>query len=241
MTAHRPIQTLATVASIWTMTSAAQSAAFDPGDFPTRLERAKPAAVSRAAEKSPALARKVMADFAECILKRSPGATAQYLAMFPQSEEARKALLGMMTSDCLGGGNIRFPPELFRGAVYQRMYIRDFGNTPIPSLDAVAPIDYAVGSNAEIKSAPQSIGLRQFADCIVRATPGTAHRLLITALGSIEEQSAFSELSRAMSQCLPSGLELQFSKSTLRALIGEVAYRLRSKAAEPGNRVGGPN
>ena len=80
----------------------------------------------------------------------------------------------------------------------------------------------------------QEVALRRFADCVVRAEPSQAHTLVWSRIGSRSEDDAFAALAPQMSGCLSKDRQLRFTKISLRGVIGETLYRLRTASSGEG-------
>jgi hypothetical protein len=65
-----------------------------------------------------------------------------------------------------------------------------------------------------------------YGDCVVRADPAAAYRLIFTKPSSDQESSAFAALKHSFSQCLVAGQTLSFSRASLRGAIAMNLYRL---------------
>lgn len=172
-------------------------------------------------------ARKTMAAYAICLLKRNRGGVMFYLGTFPASAEANKRAARLSVSDCIDSGSLQFSESAFRGAAYQALYRQEFAFKSVDSVADRASPDYMAGSDGTQEKDQQAIGLRQFSDCVVRASPLTVHALAVSLVGSGQENSAFGTLAPNLSACLPKGQTLAFSRNILRNALVEVLYRLR--------------
>lgn len=178
-------------------------------------------------------ARATMYNYAACVAKSSPGRLRAYLQTFPGSNEARRVANTLSSDDCLSTGELRFSETLFRGGAYDVLYRKQFRVNGPTDLNAVAPLDYASGGDAEVLSNVSSIvALRKLADCTVRRSPANARTLILSTIGSKSEDTAFAGIVPNMSACMPADTKLKFSKAMFRGTVSEVLYRL-SMAAQP--------
>lgn len=192
------------------------------------LIKPRPADIPDGAKNDKNLARQAMYSFAECALKRSRGSTLKYLDTFPNSDQANKAARSLAATDCLSDGMMMFNEAAFRGAVYEALYKQQFGRKEPASLVDAGHPDYAGGNTVLLANDQQTVAFRQFADCVARGQPGSVHALIGSAPGSAAETSAFGALNPAFSACLTNSVTLKFSKMSLRGVLGEVMYRIRT-------------
>lgn len=75
------------------------------------------------------------------------------------------------------------------------------------------------------KLVAKQIVLQEFADCLVKNAPGKSHRLLLTELGSTEEQKVAVEISMAGSACLRGRPGLTMQVGPIRGAIAEAHLR----------------
>ncbi len=129
---------------------------------------------------------------------------------------------------------MKLQPSTFREALYPALYRRDFGRTGPPGgIAALVPLSLA----PEFANDP--IGLpedyrpkRALGDCVSRQAPQAVHGMLLAKPYSAAEDAAAKSLEPALGACLPTGQTFEFSRSSLRALLGEAMYKL-AVAAEP--------
>ncbi|PEQ13381.1 hypothetical protein B2G71_08105 [Novosphingobium sp. PC22D] len=183
---------------------------------------------------NPDLVRKAVLDFATCALERRRNSSMEYLAALPESRESRRYLSRLVDEDCLGTGRMKFSEPLFRGAMYQRLYLDTYRNDPVPDLSALASPDYFQDVSPLNAAEQQGVAIRQFADCVVRDQPEVAHRLATSLIGSSEENGSFSTLMPSFSKCLAKNKTLEFKKSQLRGTMAEVLYRIRTESKPAG-------
>jgi hypothetical protein len=184
-------------------------------------------------------AQRVMFAYAECVAKAFRGQVERYLATFPGSSASDQMALRIAADDCLGSGELRFQPDLFRGALYQALYQRSFKGRFVDISDAPA-VDYGAGrETADPDVGAIQVELRQFGDCVVRRDQKTARDLVMSRINSDAEDSAFANLGPSLNACLVQGSQLRFSRSVLRGLTAETLYRLSAaKGAATGAAEG---
>jgi hypothetical protein len=193
---------------------------------------AAPASV-HADPNSPDGIRQLVYDYANCVIERDRKRVDAYLASPPDSAESDRLWPTVAVDECLTVGTLTLTDAGFRGGAYNRLYRSDFGKKGPQDFSAVAPIDYARGMDAGRAEAATDIGARQFADCAVRTDPADAKALVLSRIASADETKAFERLQPPQAACAQKGMRINFSKAALRAVIGEVLYRL-SKAVPAG-------
>jgi hypothetical protein len=110
-----------------------------------------------------------------------------------------------------------------RGAIAQALFFRDFrafGRQPRTEtglIDLGLPIESSPGGT-------RSVELYRWADCVVRNDIAGTQRLLVSAIGSGEEDAAIAGLQTYMSACMRVGSLLQVRASEVRSVFAQSAY-----------------
>ncbi len=179
-------------------------------------------------------AQQVMYAFAVCIVRRWRSDAEAFLTLFPGSQAAMQALNRMAASMCLNYAytELRFTVQLFRGAVYDRLYKIEFEKGAAPDIGKAPPIDYSVNSRtvAPVDAARQ-INHWRFADCVVRANPAAARALILSEYAGKGESEGFDALRPDLVRCMPAGADYRFTRPMLRGLIAESLFRLSASVA----------
>jgi hypothetical protein len=177
------------------------------------------------------VARRVMAAFARCILSRSRRDAEQFLGALPRSVDADRLASRIVTHECVGSGRLQFSSSLFRGALYEVLYLADFARRH-PALADAPVVTYTSADPATLTDHQRGwLALARFGDCVVRALPAQARALVVSEVDSDSEQRAFAALMPALGGCLVQGSQLSFSRPMLRGVIAESLYRLSIAAA----------
>ena len=175
--------------------------------------------------------------FAGCVISRHRKPVETYLKTPPDSRESDRKWPSIARAECISIGTLTLSDAGFRGAAYGRLYRSDFGKKGPEDFSSVPAIDYSIGLDPDEPVHRQNIGSRALADCMVRTAPAAAKALILSRIASKEEMDAFRALNPAGASCMRQGVTVSFSKSALRALIGETLYRL-SAAARAAARAG---
>ena len=117
---------------------------------------------------------------------------------------------------------------VFRGVLFEALYRDEFGRSLPDDLSLRPAVDYATGADLAVGWQQQEVALRRFSDCVVRKDPRTVHTLISSRPESATETEAFSVLGNSFSECLFKDQTLRFTKVSLRAVLGESLYRVRS-------------
>jgi hypothetical protein len=169
---------------------------------------------------------------AACMVKRSPAQSRHILAFAPTSDEAVQAFIAAHPADCLNesieGNALTLKGPFQRGAIAEYLVLRDFSAIGVPKAK-VGPI-YAAPDAATI-SRLKPVGQRTLeglavAECVVRAEPQKSFAVFGTRLGSEEERTALTALLPAVGRCVPAHRAVDMELASLRALLGEAAYRV---------------
>ena len=174
--------------------------------------------------------QRVINDFARCVVKIRPRSVEAAIKTFPGSAEASNALGKVLDPACMPDGEVNPDPILLRGGLYEALYEAEFGTRGPLALPAGLKVDYAQGSDLTKPAEAGQVVLRQFADCVVRANTGSAHRLVLSKVGSTEEEAAFDALAPTLGPCLQKDATIKVSRPVLRSLIAETLYRLSIQA-----------
>lgn len=170
-------------------------------------------------------ARATTVAFGRCVVLTNRRGAERAVLAFPTVNGRESALSQTATEECLRYGQLRMPPAIFRGAIFQGLYAEDYGKKT-PSDTSENPIDFLLNAPAERdERVMQAVAVRMFIDCTVRADPVDARAIVLSPVASRAERTAYQGLTPHMSACLTRGLDLKFSKSILGGLIAEVLYR----------------
>lgn len=143
---------------------------------------------------------------------------------------------GMQESSCIKQkvSEMRFPPILARGMIYNALYERDFKKaSPIASFEDVPAIVFPVAETALGNVAEQYRNSMAIGECVARAMPTEARTFVLARVGSPEEQAALGPLTPALRQCIPVGMEVTLKISVVRAAVVEPLYRLTQSRVKP--------
>jgi hypothetical protein len=207
--------------------------------------------------------RKVQKAFAECVVKKRRGDAERFV--LEQSPDARKPLIAKVADgNCLVAATqigpysmvkMQFTGDFMKYALADALVRLEYGVAPITDFAAVAPLQHEQPDLAKFTPPPgkklkpaqlQSLEeskntalgyayLAQFGECVVRANPSAAYRLLMSAPTTPEETVAFAEVTPAARNCLEVGRTLALNKATLRGTVAYNYFRLAKapRAVQP--------
>lgn len=179
--------------------------------------------------------------FGACLVRADPATSMDFVMAEPGSagSDAAKTKLQAHMPDCLGAsmdqflvGEIRMTikPPLVRGVIAEALYKLQFAERPQPSGHvSAAPI---IPAAAVDQSDQQEAIVYDFAQCVTEKEPSAVRSLILSKVGSHEEQAAVAELTPSLSPCLYRGQTLHADRLTFRARLAEALYRW-SVAATP--------
>ncbi len=189
---------------------------------------------------SPAGARNTMFQFAQCVVSRDKGRVARMLELPVDNAEYRRIankLFDSTDDECLSDGGLAFNATLFAGAVFEALYIRDYKHGGPTSFASELKTNYvALYPTPLSPEARQALTLEQFGECIARAEPAEARKLLLSSPGSSTEREQFALLNPRIGACVVQGSTLTMSKAIVRGALAEGMYRLSRVVADGTSR-----
>lgn len=182
-------------------------------------------------------ARATMEAFAACTVSRFTGralALTDVPVDSPRYERLFRNMYDGYDEVCLSGiegGTLSFSSALYRGALFQALYEREFKRNGPTDFSAVTDTGYrGLYSTPLSAEARTAIALEQFGECVSRADPSGVQKLLRQRAGSSDEDDAINALRPKFAACIPKDQTIRFSPSILKGAVAEGLYRL-SKAA----------
>lgn len=195
--------------------------------------------------------RQVVREYGHCVVDRRHDEAAEVILNNETNREIVRRHSKLVDSSCLkartgGGLQARFPGDTLRYTLAEALVRADFPTAFPPGIASAGPIVHKE-PDAEYLTPPQgrrlrpkqlaelerrknealgSVYLSRFGECVVRADPSSAHRLLMTEPLSAGESAAFLALAPKLSDCLEGGLQFRTNKETLRGTIAHNFYRL---------------
>jgi hypothetical protein len=116
------------------------------------------------------------------------------------------------------------------------MHESDYVPEPGKKLKSAQLKELAKGRTQEV----ERIYLSQFGECVVRANPAGAHRLVSSAIGSTGEREAISALAGTFKTCLLDDQTIVLNKTLTRGAVTlnyyRLAYALKDSVASAGTR-----
>ncbi|MFL6727217.1 MAG: hypothetical protein ACJ8FS_11990 [Sphingomicrobium sp.] len=185
-------------------------------------------------------ARTATHQFGICVVKKFRVRARQVVDIPVDDPAFRKELTSLATSDCLAEGELVVPPLILRGAIFEALYKLDFGEDFAADITKAPPFDYAAAYKRPLSdSASGTIALAMVADCAARSDPAAARLMLKSGPNSTDEDVAMSVMASKLGACIPKGQSLRFSRTMIRASLGEAVYRLsqQSRVVETAAKV----
>ena len=216
--------------------------------------RTPPMVVQRYLDTSPAVSRKVMAEFAQCVVRRKHDVAAQ-VVLDPSQRLGSEEDRGLFISDCMpSGSRMRAKAAQMRYGLAEALVLADVKTAPadlarvaplqhLPFVDRPMPADVAADPervarwNAFAEAAQAYASLAPIGECVVRADPAGSLALLKTEVESEQETAAVAALAPVLPGCVKKGEQLSLNRFNLRGTIALNLYRLaraRRVAANPG-------
>lgn len=168
-----------------------------------------------------------IADVARCLVSASGDVGA--LAVAPGGEGSVVPLERITATRCPTEVFRQLPqPYHLRGAIAERLLLRDFAAIGAAPRQATAPIFEAPRAE-EIRAASAYVRIAHamlaLGGCVAEAEPAGTYALFGTRIGSSGERAAMQALMPALAGCIPEGEEITLTIRRLRPFLAEAAYR----------------
>ena len=211
--------------------------------------------VAPAAAKENHEARRVLATFAECVVKDSRAVTSRAIVEDWDSKALIEHKSKPISSSCLRGAGfiaqLRASPQMMKAAIAEQLVRRDKIVVQAADVAKLAPLNYrmptpVVTVNARtgkpldakaidaqktaVAATLGAIALNQLGECVVQADPTGARSVLDTPIGKPEELAAINAITPVMGQCLPKDFKLVLDRSTVRSAVALSYYRMAMAA-----------
>lgn len=165
-------------------------------------------------------ARDTLNRYAVCLVDARRRSVERALAI-ADLRERQAELARIAAPKCLDGGWIRMSEPLFRGALYRALYLEKFGRDTPTRLD-----------QADLEADSISDPLLKFGDCVAMRAQAATHAFVVETPMTDEEDAALSELGPVLGECIDPTQQIEFSRSSLQALLAEALYKRASAARE---------
>jgi len=188
------------------------------------IPRERPATADREGNFSGDLARKIMDQFAACVLDRRRKPVLEALAMPSDSPEQNKLFGYLAKTECIASAELRYNGPAFRGSLYKALVRKQFGRKevfPAPAPGASAQTNLEENGTRILSET----GFLKFASCVIHKDPANARAAILSTAGSPVEKDAMAALANVYGQCLYENDTLHFSKSRLIGMLAEAYYR----------------
>ncbi len=169
-------------------------------------------------------ARKVMDQFAVCVLDRRGKMVIDALAMPSDSPEQNELFKYFSKTECIASAHMQFNGTAFRGSLYKALVRKKFGRKEIFPAPVAGGGSEAIPQTNEVGGAGEAGRLR-FASCVIHKDPANARVAIVATAGSPNEKAALAALANVYGQCLYQGETFRFNKVRLIGLLAEAYYR----------------
>ena len=200
-------------------TAAPQKLERDTGSNSPEAPRAR---IPNGAGKDPTIARKVVADFARCVVDRNAKEIHRAFSL-PPGRNYWRTMSVIATNQCLAEGQMSIPQSVMRGAIFAELF-RRFTRDSV-RLVAVAPIDFSQAVEKDDQPGRTQRAKMQLAACIVRTDRMNSTAVVLEPTGSSTQEAAFKALAPSIGPCVSEGEQMTISKSILEGILAEVLYR----------------
>ncbi len=183
----------------------------------------RPATTDREGRFSGDPARKVMDQFAACVLDHRRKQVMQALALPSDSPEQNEIFGELAKVDCIASADMHFNGPALRGSLYKALVRKQFGRKdvfpgPGANTKPAGPEEVSMSSGGEAARL-------KFASCVVHKDPQSARDAILATAGGPKEDEAMAALEKVLGQCLYEDTTLRFSKGQLIGFLAEAYYR----------------
>lgn len=199
--------------------------------------------------KQAAYSRKVMQEFAQCVVERYPAIAREFVIMSPYERVEKQKYEKLTSGKCLGlrSGILKMPSVYYQGALANQLVIEELGNgfvlepanigpltwpKPIPptKVDAKSgkPLPEATIIALQ-KGYNLSLGFHYIAllgECIVRNDPVGSRAVINAKVDSAEEITSLKAMSATIAGCVATGQTIKFNRTNLRNSLALSYYQL---------------
>lgn len=205
--------------------------------------------VPASAGTDPVAARKVLSDYASCIVRREPAVAKAWVLSGKFLSRGDSALGKLSQRECIDvqkTAMLRAGGIMMRGSLAQALFDRDqavltatdFAAAPAlywdePSAVATTgkdgkPLPQAAieAQTRAVSSKSAEIQLARLGECVVRANAAGSRAVLTSAAATSAELDALKALTPQLSTCVPTGQTVAFDRVTLRGALALAYYRL---------------
>lgn len=198
-------------------------------------------------------ARRMTAQFADCVVGKHPVEAEQYLNA-RTGEEIARLIPTVFDPDCLDDAasdrgadvQLKMPREIAEFALAGALAKRELATVDPMTLSKAEPLRYPAADPSGLlpKEARQPsqgqtevatkaldrsttmVAFERFGECVVRSDPQGAASLLATAAVSKGESQAFAQLAGSFGGCLVQGAQFSATKAMMRGTVALAFYRL---------------
>jgi hypothetical protein len=175
-------------------------------------------------------ARMTLKEFGTCTVGRSAKAALAVVDLPYGTSAFDKAINRLADVECLSSGTLIIPPYLMRGALFEALYLREFGRNANPNVKSAPSYDYMAGYDRPVEpDAANTIALAIVGDCVTRTVPLASHQLLTSIPGSQLESDSIAAVAKELPGCVPPRQTFHFQRSIIRAAVAEALYRLSTE------------
>ena len=191
--------------------------------------------------------RQVFSNFSECAAARHPKDAVEVVLSTMPTKDIFRLHPNLITADCLDSGELRIPgADFVRYGLAEALIRREFSRGLPADIRQAAPLAHFEVNDADYRPKPgkrlkpkalalleenrnKAIALRTlsiYGECVARADPAAALRLVLTNAGSSKETEAFAAMQPVLSSCLPKGQKVALDRAPLRGTLAMNLYRL---------------
>jgi hypothetical protein len=198
----------------------------------------------------PTVSRRILQDFAWCIVRREPALARTFALMNDGKQLPAADFQKLFDARCLGMVNAQLQMRSWqsRAALAEALLLRDATLRQSTDFASVGALEWPSTSTAVVAQesaanlAPPPFAaanaedqlVSRLGECVVRADPTGAIGVLKTSIDSDGERKRFAALAPRIAQCVQQGQTGTFNRTNLRAAMALAYYRLAVATAAQG-------
>ena len=186
-------------------------------------------------------ARKIMAEYAQCIVKKKPSESTRLVSLDVLSPELQSATSDIRVKGCVpavsGKMRLTFLPVSMRFLLAEALVRKDLKNDQVASFEQVPSLPRTPVPNPQHKARFENWIIDALGECLVRVSPEGSRAMLFTKVGSEGEDVALDGTRAGLAACISSDVDLTLNDFDLRGTVAVAYYRLATSSKSDGKEA----
>ena len=172
--------------------------------------------------------RQLVAGLGKCMADAEPE-MAKAVILADKVDFSDPAWKGALDSRCMGlySGRLQMHLFYYQASLAERLSTKRLPATALAGVADIAPLNGSLPSDAP-NAMRYTMALR-LGECVARANPAGARAVFTTRIDSSDEIEALQALGNEIASCIPQGQKIAIDRTSLRAGLAIMYYRLADK------------